>query len=197
MLGLGEKRIFTKDQKKAIGLLSIGTFLEYFDLMLYVHMAVLLNELFFPTTDPHTAYLLSTLAFCSTFIFRPAGALVFGWLGDNIGRRSTVIITTMLMAFSCFVIAVLPTYAQLGIMASWGMIACRVLQGISSMGEIIGADLYLTETIKPPACYPAVALIESFCALGGFAALGIASLVTSFGINWRLAFWFGVVIAGV
>lgn len=71
----------TKQQKEAIGLLSIGTFLEYCDLMLYVHMAVLLNELFFPKYDPHTAALLSAIAFCSTFVARPIGALLFGWIG--------------------------------------------------------------------------------------------------------------------
>ncbi|MCX7353118.1 MAG: MFS transporter, partial [Proteobacteria bacterium] len=71
----------TKGQKESIGLLQIGTFLEYFDLMLYVHMAVFLNELFFPKTDPHTAALLSAFAFCSTFVLRPFGALIFGYLG--------------------------------------------------------------------------------------------------------------------
>ena len=71
-----EQRNLTKEQKQAVGLLSIGTFLEYFDLMLYVHMAVLLNELFFPKTDPHTASLLTALAFCSTFVLRPIGALI-------------------------------------------------------------------------------------------------------------------------
>ena len=84
-------------QKEAIGLLSIGTFLEYFDLLLYVHMSVLLNELFFPKTDPHTAALLAAFAFCSSYVLRPFGALIFGYLGDHIGRKSTVIITTMMM----------------------------------------------------------------------------------------------------
>ncbi len=84
----------TREQKSAIGLLSIGTFLEYFDLMLYVHMAVLLNELFFPKDDPHTTAIYSATAFCSSFIFRPVGALIFGYIGDNIGRKTTVIITT-------------------------------------------------------------------------------------------------------
>ena len=68
------------EQKKAVGLLSIGTFLEYFDLMLYIHMAVLLNELFFPKTDPFTASLLSAFAFCSSYVLRPFGALVFGFM---------------------------------------------------------------------------------------------------------------------
>lgn len=68
-----------KDQKEAVGLLQVGTFLEYFDLMIYVHMAVLLNELFFPKTDPYTASLLAAFAFCSTWVLRPFGALIF-WL---------------------------------------------------------------------------------------------------------------------
>ncbi|MBP7007106.1 MAG: MFS transporter, partial [Candidatus Pacebacteria bacterium] len=87
--------------------------------MLYVHMAVLLNELFFPKTDPDTASILSAFAFCSTFVFRPFGALIFGWLGDNISRKATVVITTALMAFSCILMANLPTYSQIGIAASW------------------------------------------------------------------------------
>jgi len=101
----------TKEQKEAIGILQIGTFLEYFDLMLYVHMAIVLNELFFPKTDPYTSKLIATAAFGSTFVFRPFGALVFGYIGDNIGRKPTVIITTVMMALSCTVMANLPTYA--------------------------------------------------------------------------------------
>lgn len=66
---------FNREQKRAIGLLSIGTFLEYFDLILYVHMAVLLNDLFFPQYDPFVNSLLNAFAFCSTFIFRPVGAI--------------------------------------------------------------------------------------------------------------------------
>src|ERR1700676_3053911 len=104
-----------REQKEALGLLQIGTFLEYFDLMLYVHMAVLLNDIFFPKTDPHTASLLSAFAFCSTYVFRPIGALIFGWMGDNIGRKSTIIFTTVMMSFSCLIMANLPTYAQIGI----------------------------------------------------------------------------------
>ena len=184
-----------REQKEAVGLLSIGTFLEYFDLMLYVHMAVLLNELFFPKYDPHTASILSAMAFCSTFIFRPVGALIFGWIGDNIGRKSTVIITTMLMAVSCIVMANLPTYAQAGIIASWAITICRIVQGMSSMGEIIGAEIYLTETIKRPMQFPAVASVAIFSAVGTTAALAVASLVTSHGFNWRIAFWIGGLIA--
>jgi MFS transporter, MHS family, proline/betaine transporter len=185
----------SREKKEAIGLLSIGTFLEYFDLLLYVHMAVLLNELFFPKTDPHTAALLSAFAFCSSYILRPLGALIFGYLGDNIGRKATVIITTTMMSLSCFTMANLPTYEQIGITAAYIVTICRIVQGMATMGEVIGADLYITELTKPPIQYPAVTLIAVFGVLGGTCALGVASLVTSFGFNWRSAFWLGTLVA--
>jgi len=184
-----------KDQKEAILLLSAGTFLEYFDLMIYVHMAVLLNEVFFPKTDPFTASLMSALAFCSTYIMRPAGALIFGWIGDNMGRKHTVVITTMLMACSCIIMANLPTYAQVGIAATWTITICRIVQGMSSMGEAIGAELYLAEFVKPPLRHFAVSLIVLCATLGGTTALGIASLVMSRGFEWRVAFWVGAIVA--
>lgn len=184
-----------REQKEAIGLLQAGTFLEYFDLMLYVHMAVLLNELFFPKTDPHTAALLSAFAFCSTYILRPFGALIFGYIGDNIGRKTTVIITTTMMSISCVIMANLPTYGQIGITASWIVTICRITQGLSSMGEIIGAQVYVSEITKPPERYPAVAFIAVASSFGAVAALGVASLVTHFGFNWRIAFWIGAGIA--
>ena len=184
-----------KDQKQSIFILSIGTFLEYFDLMLYVHMAVILNELFFPKTDPAIATLISSAAFCTTYFFRPSGALIFGWIGDNIGRKVTVLMTILLMSLSCLLMANLPTYAQIGISASWILIICRIIQGMTSMGEIIGAELYLMETIKPPIQYSAVALIEACFALGGMAALGVAAFFITFGLNWRFAFWLGAVLA--
>lgn len=186
-----------KKQREAIGLLQLGTFLEYFDLMLYVHMAVLLNELFFPKTDPHTAALLTAFAFCSTYVLRPFGALLFGWIGDNIGRKATVILTTAMMAISCIIMANLPTYAQIGIAASWVVTGCRIVQGLSSMGEIIGAQIYVAEMTDPPARYPTVALIACSSRLGTMVALTVTTAVLSFGIQWRTAFWIGACIAVV
>jgi MFS family permease len=185
------------EQKEAIGLLQIGTFLEYFDFMLYIHMAVLLNELFFPKTDPHTAALLSAFAFCSTYVLRPVGALIFGYIGDYLGRKSTVILTTMMMAISCLIMANLPTYAQVGITAAWLVTLCRIIQGISSMSEILGAHIYVTEMLKPPSQYVAVSFISVASALGSVCALGVAALVTTLGLEWRLAFWIGAGIAVV
>jgi MHS family proline/betaine transporter-like MFS transporter len=186
----------SREQKKAIGLLSIGSFLEYFDLMLYVHMAVFLNAIFFKPTDPWTSSLLGAFAFCSTFIARPIGAAIFGYIGDNIGRKSTITITTFLMAGCCFMMTVIPTYAQIGIAASFLITACRIVQGISSMGELMGAELYAAEIIKyPPLAYASVACICAFATLGTLLALLVATAITSFGLNWRYAFGFGMIIA--
>ncbi|QOL19450.1 MFS transporter [Candidatus Bodocaedibacter vickermanii] len=189
----------TKDQREAVGLLSIGTFLEYFDLMLYVHMAVLLNELFFPKTDPFTASLITAFSFCSTYLLRPFGALIFGYIGDYIGRKAVVILTTLMMAVSCIIVASLPTYAQIGITASWIITLCRVVQGMAATAEVRGAELYLTESSKPPVQYPMVALITVFSALGTSAAIGVAAIFTNNTFNeitsWRAAFLVGAGIA--
>ncbi|APZ30072.1 MFS transporter [Rickettsia conorii] len=193
--GEGTFTSLTKQQKEAVGLLSIGTFLEYFDLMLYVHMAVLLNELFFPKSDPFGASLQGAFAFCSVFVLRPVGAFIFGRIGDHIGRKVIVVITTFLMSISCIIMATVPTYAQIGIVASVIVTICRMLQGMSSMGEIIGAEIYLTEMIRPPVQYPTVMLIAISSILGGTAALGIAFVTTWYELNWRIAFWIGAAIA--
>ncbi|KJV91673.1 MFS transporter [Rickettsia bellii] len=198
MLGYTKKQVsLTRNQKEAIGLLSIGTFLEYFDLMLYVHMALLLNDLFFPEADSRAATLYSAIAFCSTYVFRPIGALIFGRIGDTIGRKATVIITTFLMSLCCLIMANLKTYAEIGITATIVITVCRIAQGMSSMGEVIGAELYLTEMFKVPQRYWVVASLTVFVTLGSTVALGIGTLVTSFGFDWRIAFWFGAAIAVV
>ncbi len=190
-----QKQNLTMDQKESVVLLSMGTFLEYFDVMLYIHMAVVLNELFFPKTDPFIASLLAAFTFCSTYVFRPLGALIFGYIGDKFGRRTTVLFTMFIMGGCCMTMAMLPTYAEIGIIASCVMILCRVVQGMAAMGESIGAIVYLTETIKPPMQYPMVALVSVFSVVGGMVALGVASFFASSSENWRLAFWYGTAIA--
>ncbi len=187
----------TKQHKEAIALLSIGTFLEYFDLMLYIHMAVLLNELFFPQNDPLVAKLLAAFTFCSTFFLRPIGGMIIGWIGDQIGRRSTIMLTTSIMAATCVTMASVGTYAEIGATSCIIVIICRALQGISSLGEIIGAQLYLTETLKQPYKYIANGAVEIGSRMGGLFALVIASFAISVNLNWRLAFWAGAAIAFV
>jgi len=180
---------------KTIYLLFIGTFLEYFDLMLYVHMSVLLNELFFPKTTPENAAYLSAFSFCLSFVFRPFGALIFGKIGDKYGRKFTIIITTFMMSISCGMMFFVPTYAKIGIMASWIVGLARVIQSISSMGEIVGAKLYLTEIIEPPLQYPIVTIIQVAAAFGGVISLVIAVFINMFGLEWRYAFLLGATIA--
>ncbi len=191
----------TRQHKEAMGLLSIGTFLEYFDLMLYVHMALLLNELFFLKTDPFTAQLLSAFGFCSTYLLRPFGALLFGWIGDNIGRKAVVILTTLLMSVSCLAIGMMPTYAQIGITASVAVTICRMVQGMAANAESRGAEIYLSETLPEKHKYPMVAAITVFMALGTSAALFISSVFTGDNVlsidkdlYWRAAFFLGAMV---
>lgn len=187
--------IFSREQKEAVFILSIGTFLEYFDLMLYIHMAVLLNDLFFPQADPLSAKLFAAFAFCSTYVFRPIGGFIIGWIGDHVGRKNTIIITTITMALCCMTMASVRTYAEIGITASVVMVVCRMLQGFSSLGEAVGAELYLTETLKQPHSYISTGVVGISGRIGGLFALAVASLSMSIGLNWRLAFWVGAGIA--
>ncbi len=189
----------TAQQKISVFLLSIGTFLEYFDLMLYIHMAVLLNELFFPQANPAVAKILGAFAFASTFLFRPIGGFIIGKLGDRIGRKKTVMITTFVMAGCCLTMASLPTYAEIGIAATVIMILCRAFQGFSSMGEVTGAQLYVMESFKQPHRYIFSVFIYMQSYLGAFCALSVASfaITAQTELGWRLAFVVGAVIAVV
>lgn len=184
-----------KSGKKVVMLLSFGTLFEYFDLMLYVHMGVLLNELFFGATDPKSVALLSAVGIFLTFAARPIGAYGFGLIGDRFGRKIVLWITTLMMAISCLIMASLPTYAVIGVTASIVMTLCRIIQSLSSVGEVTSCDLYLIETTAPPIQYPVAGVADVFGALGGTLALGIVSLVTMYDFNWRWAFLFGSGIA--
>ena len=158
-------------------------------------MAVLLNKIFFSPENPYSVKVLSAFAYCSTFVFRPFKALLFGWIGDNIGRKTTIIIITIMMAFTCIGMAVLPTYDEIGFAATILVTFFRALQGIFSATEATGAQLYITEMVKPPLQYPAVASITIFSTLGTLVALGVATIVTIENLNWRYAFLFGAIVA--
>lgn len=182
-------------QKESVALFQLGTFLEYFDLMLYVFMSILLNDLFFPKTGKHTTALLTALAFCSLYIMKPLGTFFFEWLGDHIGRDATVNITSVLSALSCLMLANLPTYNEIGLLAVWGVTLCRLIQGFASMGERVGAELFIVEATKPPETYPLAVSISLFGALGLLGAVTIASVTTLPWYDWRIAFWFGTILA--
>ncbi|WP_341789408.1 hypothetical protein [Rickettsia endosymbiont of Polydrusus tereticollis] len=93
-----------------------------------------------------------------------------------------------MMACSCVIMAILPTYKQVGVTASCVMVICRIVQGMSSMGEITGAEIYFTETIKPPLQFVVVSVLALLAALGGVAALGVASFSTVEGLL-AVCFW--------
>ena len=191
------KPALTKEQKQSILILSFGTFLEYFDLMLYIHMATLLNDIFFPQTDPMTAQLLGATAFCTTYVLRPFGGLFIGWIGDKFGRKRTILITTFLMSVACLIMIATPEYKEIGITATVMIIVARVFQGFSSLGEIMGAQLYMTETLKTPYRCVASGIVCLISQIGSLFALITASIVLSTGLSWRLAFAIGAVIAVV
>jgi MFS transporter, MHS family, proline/betaine transporter len=187
----------SKVQVKTIGILQLGTFLEYFDLMIYLHLAVLIDSLFFPASDPRTSELTSAMIFSLTFILRPFFALIFGYIGDKVGRKPIIVVTTITMAVSCLVMANLPTYDKIGIFASIAMVFCRVIQSISSSGEASSADIYLAEMAKPPLRNSIVSSLECAYGAGSFLALGVVNAVFYLNLEWRIVFWLGALIAVV
>ncbi len=193
----------SKDQKKAVVLLSIGRFLESFDFSLYLHMSVVLNVLFFPPTqDPLLKSFITSFGFASSFFFMPFGSVFLGFLGDKLGRSNIIVITTTTMAFCCLTLASLPTYAQIGISSAIILTICRVLQSVSVIAEYTGTDLYIAETVKPPMQYPTTAYTQVFGELGAIAALSVGALFTNVEFfsgsmmeyAWRGAFLFGAVV---
>ena len=187
----------TRQQKEAVGLLSAGTFLEFFDLYLYVHMTILLDDLFFPQTDPITKKLLAAFTFCSTYFLRPIGGFIMGRIGDLISRKFTILLTTFIMSVACLIMASTPTYAEIGIYATIMIIVARMLQGFSSLGEVIGAQIYMTEMLKIPIRCVMSGTVILTARMGTLLALTVASLVLSMELNWRYAFLAGAVVAGI
>src|ERR1700752_3695278 len=136
---------FTKDIRKVIGASSVGTLIEWYDFYIFGSLATVIASQFFPKTNP-TAALLSTLAtFAAGFIVRPFGALVFGRLGDIIGRKYTFLLTLIIMGSSTFAIGLIPDYAKIGVAAPIIVLLLRLLQGLAVGGEYGGAATYVAE----------------------------------------------------
>jgi MHS family proline/betaine transporter-like MFS transporter len=192
----------TKEQLQTVSLLSVGVFLEDFDVMLFLHTAIWINDLFFPKTDPVTQQLITAFSFCSSYLLTPLGALCFGYLGDVFGRKSVIVLSSMLMACCCITTAFLPTYAQIGIAAPIILTLCRMIQNMSGTSEINGVEIYLTESLKPPIQYPIVALVPVCSRVGNILALGLAAIFSGGGMlpkqfekdGWRFAFLIGALV---
>ncbi|MDB5729800.1 MAG: family transporter [Noviherbaspirillum sp.] len=138
-------RGMTAEERKVIFASSLGTVFEWYDFYLYGSLAAIIAKQFFAGTDPNTAFIFALLAFAAGFIVRPFGALVFGRLGDMIGRKYTFLVTILIMGFSTFMVGLLPSYASIGIAAPVILISLRILQGLALGGEYGGAATYVAE----------------------------------------------------
>ncbi|MDQ5898329.1 MAG: hypothetical protein RLZZ592_1836 [Pseudomonadota bacterium] len=124
---------------------SLGTIFEWYDFFLYGAMASVLARQFFTALDPTAAFILSLLAFAAGFVVRPIGALIFGRLGDQVGRKHTFLATVTLMGVSTVAVALLPTYSTIGVLAPIALVILRMLQGLAIGGEYGGAVIYVAE----------------------------------------------------
>ncbi len=129
-----------------IGASSVGTLIEWYDFYLYGVLALFFSKHFFaPDMDPNVAFIASLFVFWTGFLVRPFGAIVFGHLGDLIGRKFTFMLTLMLMGSATFVVGLLPGYATIGVLAPILLVTMRVLQGLALGGEYGGAATYIAE----------------------------------------------------
>ena len=135
----------TREEKKVIFASSLGTVFEWYDFYLYGSLAVFIGKHFFAALDPTAQFIASLLAFAAGFLVRPFGALVFGRLGDMIGRKYTFLVTILIMGLSTFIVGILPSYASIGAAAPIILVGLRILQGLALGGEYGGAATYVAE----------------------------------------------------
>ena len=138
-------RPMSAEERKVIFASSLGTVFEWYDFYLYGSLAAIIAKQFFSGLDEGSAFIFALLAFAAGFIVRPFGALVFGRLGDMIGRKYTFLVTILIMGISTFIVGILPTYASIGVAAPIILICLRLLQGLALGGEYGGAATYVAE----------------------------------------------------
>ncbi len=135
----------TKEHRKVILASSLGTVFEWYDFYLYGSLAAIIAAHFFSSLPSGSAFVMALLTFAAGFAVRPFGAIVFGRLGDMIGRKYTFLVTIILMGLSTFLVGVLPTHASIGIAAPILLVVLRCLQGLALGGEYGGAATYVAE----------------------------------------------------
>src|SRR6201747_1740461 len=140
-----EVRPMSREEKKVILASSLGTVFEWYDFYLYGSLAAVIGANFFSQFPEGTRNIFALLAFAAGFLVRPFGALVFGRLGDLVGRKYTFLVTILIMGMSTFVVGILPSYARIGIAAPVILILLRLLQGLALGGEYGGAATYVAE----------------------------------------------------
>ncbi|WP_460761283.1 MFS transporter [Niabella terrae] len=200
------KSMKTNAIARVIGASSLGTMIEWYDFYIFGMLAKTISTEFFPAGNA-TAALLSTLAiFAAGFIVRPFGALVFGRLGDILGRKSTFLLTLVLMGGSTFLIGLVPGYKTIGMAAPLLVLLLRLVQGLALGGEYGGAATYVAEHAPAHRRGFYTSWIQTTATLGLFLALGVIMLV-KFNMSdadfnaewggWRYPFWFSVLLVGV
>ncbi|NHZ43783.1 MFS transporter [Massilia aquatica] len=193
----------TKEERKVIFASSLGTVFEWYDFYLYGALAPIIAKQFF-VGDPTTAFIFALLAFAAGFIVRPFGALVFGRLGDMIGRKYTFLVTILLMGASTFLVGLLPSYASIGIAAPIILVSLRILQGLALGGEYGGAATYVAEHAPHGKRGFFTAWIQTTATMGLFLSLlVILGTRTALGEpefaawGWRIPFLVSVLLLGI
>ena len=193
----------TAEERKVIFASSLGTVFEWYDFYLYGSLAAIIAKQFFSGLDQGSAFIFALLAFGAGFIVRPFGALMFGRLGDLIGRKYTFLITILLMGVSTFIVGILPNYDSIGVAAPVILIALRMLQGLALGGEYGGAATYVAEHAPHGRRGAYTSWIQTTATLGLFLSLlvilGARELTGSeFEVwGWRIPFVLSIVLLGI
>ncbi|MCH8621772.1 MFS transporter [Undibacterium sp. TS12] len=197
-------RDMTSEERKVIFASSLGTVFEWYDFYLYGTLTAIIGKQFFTNLDPTSQVIFSLLAFAAGFLVRPFGALVFGRLGDMIGRKYTFLITILIMGGSTFTVGILPTYKAIGVAAPILLIALRILQGLALGGEYGGAATYVAEHAPSGKRGAYTSWIQTTATLGLFLSL-IVILGTRTAIGeaefaewgWRIPFLVSVFLLAI
>jgi len=158
---------------KVIGAAAAGTMIEWYDFYIFGSLAAIMSGLFFPKGNETAAFLLTLATFATGFAVRPFGAIVFGRVGDLIGRKYAFLVTLLIMGGATFVIGLLPTYEQIGIAAPLILVALRLLQGLALGGEYGGAAVYVAEHVPDHKRGFYTSFIQTTATLGLFVSLGV------------------------
>lgn len=202
------EEVITKEQKKklwsVITASSVGTLIEWYDFYIFGSLAAILATQFFPKTNPTAAFLSTLATFAAGFIVRPFGALVFGRLGDKVGRKYTFMVTLVLMGGSTFLIGLVPSYESIGVLAPLLVLLLRLLQGLALGGEYGGAATYVAEHAPAAKRGYYTSFIQTTATLGLFVSLGVILIVRqsmtteSFGDwGWRIPFLLSVFLVAI
>jgi MFS family permease len=190
----------TAEERKVIFASSLGTVFEWYDFYLYGSLAAIIAKQFFSGVNPTAAYIFALLAFAAGFAVRPFGALLFGRLGDLVGRKYTFLVTILIMGFSTFVVGLLPGYAQIGIAAPVILIGLRLLQGLALGGEYGGAATFVAEHAPEGRRGAYTSWIQTTATLGLFLSLVVILgckyfLGANFDVwGWRIPFLVSLIL---